>query len=150
MRFRRVYSPATLPEIFTGLRIGFGQSLVLTISMEILSSGRGLCSIIWTAWQTFSLNGSTLGWPWRRFSVQPPYGCSAAWNVSSCSGMSGHTLKTFSDVVRKTPNVGRVAVAEDRTGYLVNRFAEGVASLAAHPQVRPPLDRRGEPTVKGS
>lgn len=51
---RRVYLPTSLPQIFTGLRLALGRALVLTISVEMLSSTNGLGSMIWMAWQTFS------------------------------------------------------------------------------------------------
>jgi NitT/TauT family transport system permease protein len=59
--FREVYLPASLPRIFTGLRLALGRALVITISVELVSASNGLGSMIWTAWQTFSTEQLYLG-----------------------------------------------------------------------------------------
>ncbi len=51
---RRVYLPAALPQVFTGLRIALGRALVITVSVEIVGSSDGLGSMIWLAWQTLT------------------------------------------------------------------------------------------------
>lgn len=51
---RKVYLPACLPQIFTALRLCTGRALVLTISIEMLSSNDGIGSLIWLSWQTFA------------------------------------------------------------------------------------------------
>ena len=51
---RRVYLPASLPQIFTGLRLALGRALVITVSVELIGAQNGLGSMIWMAWQTFS------------------------------------------------------------------------------------------------
>lgn len=58
---RRVYLPASMPQIFTGLRVALGRALVITISVEIVSSTTGLGSMIWMAWQTFSTDKLYIG-----------------------------------------------------------------------------------------
>jgi ABC-type nitrate/sulfonate/bicarbonate transport system permease component len=58
---RRVYLPASLPRIFTGLRLALGRALVITISVELVSSTDGLGSMIWMAWQTFSTDKLYIG-----------------------------------------------------------------------------------------
>ena len=58
---RRVYLPASLPQIFTGLRLALGRALVITISVEIVSSTNGLGSMIWMSWQTFSTDKLYIG-----------------------------------------------------------------------------------------
>jgi ABC-type nitrate/sulfonate/bicarbonate transport system permease component len=58
---RRVYLPASLPQIFTGLRLALGRALVITISVEIVSSTDGLGSMIWMSWQTFSTDKLYIG-----------------------------------------------------------------------------------------
>jgi ABC-type nitrate/sulfonate/bicarbonate transport system permease component len=50
---RKVYLPASLPQIFTGLRIAVGRSLTITIALELVSCPNGLGSMVWSAWQTF-------------------------------------------------------------------------------------------------
>lgn len=54
MLLRRVYFPAILPQVFTGLRLALGRGLVITISVELLGSPDGLGSLLWMAWQTFA------------------------------------------------------------------------------------------------
>lgn len=49
---RRVYLPAAMPQIFTGLRMALTRSLVVAISLELVSGTDGLGSIIWMAWET--------------------------------------------------------------------------------------------------
>jgi ABC-type nitrate/sulfonate/bicarbonate transport system permease component len=51
---RRVYLPACLPHVFTALRLCTGRALVMTISIEMLSSNDGIGSMIWSSWQTFA------------------------------------------------------------------------------------------------
>lgn len=58
---RRVYLPASLPQIFTGLRVAWGRALVLTISVELVSATNGLGSMIWMSWQTFSTDKLYIG-----------------------------------------------------------------------------------------
>ncbi len=52
--FRYVLFPSALPEIFTGMRIGLGLTLVLVIAVELTAAQEGLGAFIWTAGQTFS------------------------------------------------------------------------------------------------
>ena len=54
MVFRKVYLPASLPQVFTGLRIALGRALTVTIALELVSCPDGIGSMIWMAWQTFS------------------------------------------------------------------------------------------------
>jgi len=53
MILRKVYVPASLPQIFTGLRISLGRALTITIALELVSCQDGLGSMIWIGWQTF-------------------------------------------------------------------------------------------------
>ena len=52
--FRYVLLPSALPDIFTGMRIGLGLTLVLVIAVELTAAQQGLGAFIWTAGQTFS------------------------------------------------------------------------------------------------
>lgn len=52
--FKKVYFPATLPQVFTGLRLALGRALTITVAMEMVTGEGGLGSIIWLAWQSFS------------------------------------------------------------------------------------------------
>ncbi|MCC7175211.1 MAG: ABC transporter permease [Bryobacterales bacterium] len=58
---RRVYLPASLPGIFTGLRLAVGRSLVITVSIELVGARNGLGSMIWMAWQTFATEKLYIG-----------------------------------------------------------------------------------------
>jgi ABC-type nitrate/sulfonate/bicarbonate transport system permease component len=53
--FRRVYLPATGPQVFTGLRLGMGRALGIAISAELLMGAGGLGGLVWRSWQTFSI-----------------------------------------------------------------------------------------------
>jgi ABC-type nitrate/sulfonate/bicarbonate transport system permease component len=54
MIFRKVYLPASLPQIFTGLRLALGRALIITVAVELVSCPDGLGSMIWMSWQTFA------------------------------------------------------------------------------------------------
>ncbi len=58
---RRVYLPASLPQVFTGIRLALGRALVMTISVEMMSAGNGLGNMIWLSWQTFSTDKLYIG-----------------------------------------------------------------------------------------
>jgi ABC-type nitrate/sulfonate/bicarbonate transport system permease component len=58
---RRVYLPASLPGVFTGLRLALGRALVITISVELVGAQDGLGSMIWMAWQTFATEKLYIG-----------------------------------------------------------------------------------------
>jgi NitT/TauT family transport system permease protein len=51
---RRIYLPAAMPQIFTGLRIALSRSLVVAISLELISSTNGLGALIWMSWETLA------------------------------------------------------------------------------------------------
>lgn len=57
----RVYLPASLPGVFTGLRLAMGRALVITISVELVGAQNGLGSLIWMAWQTFATEKLYIG-----------------------------------------------------------------------------------------
>jgi NitT/TauT family transport system permease protein len=52
--FRRIYLPGSAPQIFTGIRLAAGRSVVVTVSVEMVSARNGLGSLIWDSWQTFA------------------------------------------------------------------------------------------------
>jgi ABC-type nitrate/sulfonate/bicarbonate transport system permease component len=52
--FGRIYLPACLPQVFTGLRLALANALVIAVACELLNPSVGLGSMIWMAWQTFS------------------------------------------------------------------------------------------------
>jgi ABC-type nitrate/sulfonate/bicarbonate transport system permease component len=59
--FRKVYVPACLPGIFTGLRLALGRALVIAVSVELVSGSKGLGGMIWLAWQTLSTERLYIG-----------------------------------------------------------------------------------------
>jgi NitT/TauT family transport system permease protein len=52
--FRRIYLPASLPGVFTGVRVAMGRALVITLSAELVGAADGMGGLIWLAWQTFA------------------------------------------------------------------------------------------------
>lgn len=59
--FRRVYLPASMPHLFTGLRLALGWALMITVAVEMVSSGDGLGGMLWLAWQTFTTEKIFIG-----------------------------------------------------------------------------------------
>lgn len=53
--FVKVILPATLPAIFTGLRLALGISLLVIVAAEFVSANEGLGQLIWTSWTTLSV-----------------------------------------------------------------------------------------------
>jgi ABC-type nitrate/sulfonate/bicarbonate transport system permease component len=53
--FRHVYLPASLPQIFTGLRLGMGRALGVAISCELLTGSGGLGGLVLRSWRTFAM-----------------------------------------------------------------------------------------------
>ncbi|WP_078857107.1 ABC transporter permease [Streptomyces sp. NBRC 109706] len=60
-RFRRVVVPAALPSILAGMRLGFGQALILVVSTEFLSSNDGIGYFIWNSWQVLDVPAMFVG-----------------------------------------------------------------------------------------
>ena len=50
--FAKVIFPATLPVIFTGLRLGLGVSLLVIVAAEFVSARVGIGYLIWISWST--------------------------------------------------------------------------------------------------
>ena len=50
--FYKITLPATVPYIFTGLRIGFGLSWLAIVAAEMLIGGVGIGFFIWDAWNS--------------------------------------------------------------------------------------------------
>lgn len=53
--FRHVLLPSALPEIFTGMRIGLGLTLVLVIAVELAAAQEGLGAFLWSAGQILAV-----------------------------------------------------------------------------------------------
>jgi NitT/TauT family transport system permease protein len=59
--FFRVMLPASLPMIFTGIRIALGMSLIVVVGVEFVSANYGIGALIWNAWQTFEIEKLYVG-----------------------------------------------------------------------------------------
>ncbi len=59
--FTRVVLPASLPMIFTGIRIALGMSLIVVVGVEFVSANHGIGAMIWNAWQTFEIEKLYVG-----------------------------------------------------------------------------------------
>lgn len=53
--YREVILPATLPQVASGLSLGFGVAVVLLVVIEMVAADAGLGYVIWTAWQQFRI-----------------------------------------------------------------------------------------------
>ncbi|HTK13231.1 MAG TPA: ABC transporter permease [Xanthobacteraceae bacterium] len=60
-RWFRIFVPAAMPAIITGLRLGLGQALILVVSSEFVSSDTGIGRFIWDAWQTLDIPKMFIG-----------------------------------------------------------------------------------------
>ncbi|MBI3706961.1 MAG: nitrate ABC transporter permease, partial [Proteobacteria bacterium] len=54
--FWRVMLPATVPYIFTGLKIGIGLSWLAIVAAEMLIGGVGIGFFIWDAWNSSQIS----------------------------------------------------------------------------------------------
>lgn len=54
--FTRIMVPATVPHMFTGLRIGIGLSWLAIVAAEMLIGGVGIGFFIWDAWNSSRLS----------------------------------------------------------------------------------------------
>src|SRR5262249_6294893 len=52
--FFKVILPATLPSIFTGLRLGLGLALVTIVAVEFIAAKSGLGHLVFRHWQMLS------------------------------------------------------------------------------------------------
>lgn len=59
--FTRVMLPASMPMIFTGIRIALGMSLIVVVGVEFISANYGIGAMIWNAWQTFEIEKLYVG-----------------------------------------------------------------------------------------
>jgi NitT/TauT family transport system permease protein len=53
--------PGALPVIFAGIRLGWGVSLLLLVTAEMVAAKAGLGFLIWQAWQTFTIEEMYVG-----------------------------------------------------------------------------------------
>lgn len=60
-RLFRVTIPAAIPSVIGGLRLGFGQALIIVISTEFVSGQNGVGYMIWNSWQVLNVSAMFLG-----------------------------------------------------------------------------------------
>jgi ABC-type nitrate/sulfonate/bicarbonate transport system permease component len=53
--------PGALPVIFAGIRLGWGVSLLLLVTAEMVAAKAGLGFLIWQSWQTFTIEEMYVG-----------------------------------------------------------------------------------------
>jgi len=53
--------PGALPVIFAGIRLGWGVSLLLLVTAEMVAAKSGLGFLIWQSWQTFIIEDMYVG-----------------------------------------------------------------------------------------
>ena len=59
--FYKVILPATLPAIFTGLRLGLGVALLVIVGAEFVAANKGIGYLIWISWSTLAVNKMYVG-----------------------------------------------------------------------------------------
>ena len=59
--FTRVILPASLPMIFTGIRLALGMSLIVVVGVEFVSANYGIGAIIWNGGETFEIEKLYVG-----------------------------------------------------------------------------------------
>lgn len=59
--FRTVAFPGALPLIFNGIKLGQGVGLLLIVAAEMIGANNGIGYLIWTGYQTFSLERMYIG-----------------------------------------------------------------------------------------
>jgi NitT/TauT family transport system permease protein len=53
--FTKVILPASLPSIFTGLRLSLGISLLIIVAAEFVAANRGIGYLIWISWSILAV-----------------------------------------------------------------------------------------------
>ncbi|MDY6867730.1 MAG: ABC transporter permease [Chloroflexota bacterium] len=51
--FIKIILPATLPAIFTGLRLSLGVALIVIVAAEFVAADTGIGYLIWSSWSVF-------------------------------------------------------------------------------------------------
>jgi ABC-type nitrate/sulfonate/bicarbonate transport system permease component len=60
-RLARVTIPAAIPSVMGGLKLGFGQALIIVISTEFVSGQNGVGYMIWNSWQVLDVSAMFIG-----------------------------------------------------------------------------------------
>lgn len=59
--FRHVLFPAALPQIFVGLRLSAGMSVLIVVGIELVEGTHGLGVLIWNSWSLFQAKPMYVG-----------------------------------------------------------------------------------------
>ncbi len=59
--FAKVILPASLPAIFTGLRLALGVSLLIIVAAEFVAANRGIGYLIWISWSVLAVGKMYVG-----------------------------------------------------------------------------------------
>lgn len=59
--FTKIILPASLPAIWTGLRLALGVSLLIIVAAEFVDADRGIGRLIWISWQTLAVERMYVG-----------------------------------------------------------------------------------------
>ena len=62
--FTRVMLPATVPYMFTGLRIGVGMSWLAIVAAEMVQGGTGIGFFIWDSYNSSLLTDTIVALAW--------------------------------------------------------------------------------------
>jgi len=60
-RLLMVTIPAAIPSVIGGLRLGFGQALIIVISTEFVTGQDGIGYMIWNSWQVLDVSTMFVG-----------------------------------------------------------------------------------------
>lgn len=61
LRLRVITLPAAIPSVISGLRLGFGQALIIVVSTEFVTGDTGIGYLIWNSWQVLNVPVMFLG-----------------------------------------------------------------------------------------
>ena len=85
--FWTIALPGALPVIMTGFKLGIGIGLVLIAIAEMIGAKSGLGYMIWSAWETFSVEQMYVGlFMIAIIGFVLTRGCSTSSSASSCRG----------------------------------------------------------------
>ena len=51
VRLRLITIPAAIPSVIAGIRLGFGQALIIVVATEFVAGNGGIGYLIWNSWQ---------------------------------------------------------------------------------------------------
>jgi ABC-type nitrate/sulfonate/bicarbonate transport system permease component len=81
--FRHVLFPASLPDMFVGLRLSAGVSVLVVVAVEFLESSNGIGHLIWGSWEIFQADKMYVG-----IFVVALMGLVATWGVRGLSRLA--------------------------------------------------------------